>query len=263
MPAIGDNLGDRTLSPQAPISQSSQTPWCLARLRKGCPHQAVIHLARPFTILQVWARAREQEAPTSVEDAGGALGPVMLGGPSMSGPSLNLSMSNMSLSSVDLWEGEGLGEGPGSALDLASLLLGPENAPLRRVLMEVNPAATVAAMRPEMRATVRQLAVDVLSPLPLVQLMSWGASRGRMAQRAQRKRLAMLARAQAARVACSPLAAVLQLVAFTAQVVAAVIAIKLRLAWAWLLERVRQLLGSGGRRGEAGAARHQPASTFA
>lgn len=66
----------------------------------------------------------------------------------MSGPSLQGSV----LGSVDLSsEDEALAGGAGGPstdeLDLGSLLLDPENAPLRRVLMDVNPALTVASMQ--------------------------------------------------------------------------------------------------------------------
>ncbi|GAB4815406.1 hypothetical protein N2152v2_002452 [Parachlorella kessleri] len=260
---------------------SDRRPAALSLLRELLlgPGGALRTDATAQQIMQVWARAREQEVSSTGGPADAPpASPVQLGGLSMTGPSLDLGGSSRrsssslssggSLSSEDLWEGEE----PSGGIDLAGLLLGRDNAPLRRVLMEVNPAATVAAMQPDMRATVRGLAVDVLGPLPLGQLLGRQSATGSSAagkaqaaaERAQRKRLAMLARAQAARVAKSPPAAVLQLVLFTAQIVAAVAAVKLRQAWVRMLQRVQQtLVGLRQQRPRGGASRPPPSTAFA
>lgn len=178
----------------------------------------------PPPLSQVWGRARQQEELLAEVPDGGLL------------------------ASVDLWEGEGLGEGPGSGLDLAALLLDPANAPLRRVLMEANPAITVAGMSKPMLDTVRALAVDLLASADLAALRQGGGRSA--AQRAQRRRLQLLLTASARRVAASPWGAILQLLGFTASVLGAVMSIKLRQGWAAFLDRVRQLLRwRGGTRG--------------
>ena len=93
---------------------------------------------------------------------------------------------------------------------------------------------------------MRQLAVDVLAPVPVGQLLGRPGAGASVEARTRRRRLQLVITAQSKLLAKSPPGEVLQLLLFTAQVAAAVAAVKLRAAWARLLEAVRQLLSRGG-----------------
>jgi hypothetical protein len=123
-----------------------------------------------------------------------------------------------------------------STLDLTGLLLDRRNAPLRRVLLDVNPAATVAAMPADLR---RQLKAAVVGLATGGGLRVFGRGRGGWVQR---KRLLLLFKVSLGKVAASPWRSVLQLISFTVAVAVAVLA-----------ARAKQLIG-GVFRGRGGVA---------
>jgi predicted unusual protein kinase regulating ubiquinone biosynthesis (AarF/ABC1/UbiB family) len=139
----------------------------------------------------------------------------------------------------------------GAALSMTSLLLDPRNVPLRRALIDVNPAATVAGMPRETRAQLLQVLTEAMA----------GGEAGRAgaallarspSARAQRRRLWMLFRNQAPKVFGSSPRSVLQLIAFTAAVALAITAAVLRRAWGAAATAVARLFSRGG--GSAAAA---------
>eukprot|EP00887_Chlorella_sp_A99_P001560 scaffold8.g1560.t1 len=116
---------------------------------------------------------------------------------------------------------------PSSLPSMAALLLDRRHTPLRRVLMEGNPALTVVGLLPRLKAQLRGLAADGLcSP------QAAAAARDRSAAgRARRKRLILMFRSSVPRVLSSPPRAVLALLAFTASVLLEVLRRRLVDAW--------------------------------
>jgi predicted unusual protein kinase regulating ubiquinone biosynthesis (AarF/ABC1/UbiB family) len=141
----------------------------------------------------------------------------------------------------------------GAALSMTSLLLDPRNVPLRRALIDVNPAATVAGMPRETRAQLLQVLTEAMA----------GGEAGRAgaallarspSARAQRRRLWMLFRNQAPKVFGSSPRSVLQLIAFSAAVALAIAAAVLRRAWGAAAGAVARLFSRGGGDAAAGGA---------
>jgi aarF domain-containing kinase len=143
-----------------------------------------------------------------------------------------------------------------AAADMTSLLLDRRNVPLRRTLMGSNPAATIASMPPATREQLLRVLTEALSSQG-GSAAAAGLLERSPAGRAQRKRLAMLVKASVPKVITSPPSSILQLVAFTAAVVAAVLSEKVRQAWQAVAEWVAALVGKlrgGGAGRPAGAA---------
>lgn len=114
---------------------------------------------------------------------------------------------------------------------MAQLLLEGAHSPLRRVLMEGNPALTVAGLSPRLRAQLRALAVEALSSDAAGEALGASGSHAR----AMRRRLWLMFRASVPRVLRSPPRAILALLAFSASVAAGVLVRRLAGAWAGLL----------------------------
>lgn len=117
-------------------------------------------------ILQVWLAAADQAAAVAAGESVGSSG-----GSSSSGESGNVAARGSSLvaslavggvadaaSAADA-AAAAAGEG---GLDLAALLLDGRNAPLRRIAMDANPAATISSMPPDMRHQLKEVRGGVL-----------------------------------------------------------------------------------------------------
>jgi hypothetical protein len=117
-----------------------------------------------------------------------------------------------------------------AAVDMTSLLLDRRNVPLRRTLIDSNPAATIAAMPAATRAQLLRVLTEALSSQG-GSAAAAGLLERSPAARAQRKRLAMLVKASVPKVINSPPANIYQLLAFTAAVVSSVLRAKVMQVW--------------------------------
>lgn len=143
-----------------------------------------------------------------------------------------------------------------AAVDMTSLLLDRRNVPLRRTLIDSNPAATIAAMPASTRAQLLRVLTEALSSEGGTAAAA-GLLERSPAARAQRKRLAMLVKASVPKVINSPPSSIFQLVSFTAAVVGAVLKAKVMQVWHWLGRWVAALLAKLGLRpGGAGPRAH-------
>ena len=104
-----------------------------------------------------------------------------------------------------------------TAIDMKNILLDKRNVPLRKILMMANPASTISVMPKESRAQLLGILSDILSTGAADELAS-KILEATPEARAQRRRLAMLARASVPKVLSSPRKNILELVKFTIMV---------------------------------------------
>ena len=112
-------------------------------------------------------------------------------------------------------------------LSMVDLLLNRRNAPLRRVLMDVNPCATLKGMAPELRQQLKDVLADTLGPSSAgrsLVALSPGA-------RAQRRRLMLLFKASLGKVVRSSPGDIFRLLAFTASIGWVLLRAKLAEGW--------------------------------
>jgi hypothetical protein len=145
-------------------------------------------------ILQVWLNAAEQAANAEIATAETAEGEEEV---------------------VPAPTKMGTGE---AAVGLTSLLLDSKHVSLRRTLLNVNPAATVSSMTPQMKSQLVKLLSEALSGSEGLQVAVNLLDRSASA-RSQRKRLKIMFQASVPKVLNSSPASVWQLATFTAAVV--------------------------------------------
>lgn len=134
-----------------------------------------------------------------------------------------------------------------AALDMTSLLTDPRNVTLRRTLLRANPATTIASMPRAMQEQLQGVLTQALCD-PAATTAAAGLMESSATARAQRKRLAMLFKASVPMVMNSPPRSILQLIAFTASVITAVCAAKVKQAWEalrrWIASIYAKLFGN-------------------
>ena len=160
-------------------------------------------------ILQVWLSAAQQASRMDklVESEN-------------TDPSRSRSSSSSSSSSTSSADDEVLsktGLSKSTAIDMKNILLDKRNVPLRKILMMANPASTISVMPKESRAQLLEILSEILSSDAAGELASKMLESTHEA-RAQRRRLAMLARASVPKVLGSSRQNIFELVKFTVMV---------------------------------------------
>lgn len=118
-------------------------------------------------ILQVWLAAAEQAAAAAAGESVGSSSGAGAGGSGVGGVAARGSSLVASLAVGGLGDAASPADAAAAAageggLDLAALLLDGRNAPLRRIAMDANPAATISSMPPDMRRQLREVRCAVL-----------------------------------------------------------------------------------------------------
>ena len=157
-------------------------------------------------ILQVWLSAAQQASRMDklVESEN-------------TDPSRSRSSSSSSTSSADDEVLSKTGLSKSTAIDMKNILLDKRNVPLRKILMMANPASTISVMPKESRAQLLEILSEILSSDAAGELASKMLESTHEA-RAQRRRLAMLARASVPKVLGSSRQNIFELVKFTVMV---------------------------------------------
>ncbi len=127
------------------------------------------------------------------------------------------SSSSSSTSSADDEVLSKTGLSKSTAIDMKNILLDKRNVPLRKILMMANPASTISVMPKESRAQLLEILSEILSSDAAGELASKMLESTHEA-RAQRRRLAMLARASVPKVLGSSRQNIFELVKFTVMV---------------------------------------------
>ena len=127
------------------------------------------------------------------------------------------SSSSTSTSSADDEVLSKTGLSKSTAIDMKNILLDKRNVPLRKILMMANPASTISVMPKESRAQLLEILSEILSSDAAGELASKMLESTHEA-RAQRRRLAMLARASVPKVLGSSRQNIFELVKFTVMV---------------------------------------------
>lgn len=104
-----------------------------------------------------------------------------------------------------------------TAMDMKNILLDKKNVPLRKILMMANPASTISVMPKESRAQLLEILSEILSSDAAGEL-AYKMLESTPEARAQRRRLAMLARASVPKVLASPRQNIIELIKFTVMV---------------------------------------------
>ncbi len=104
-----------------------------------------------------------------------------------------------------------------TAMDMKNILLDKKNVPLRKILMMANPASTISVMPKESRAQLLEILSEILSSDAAGEL-ACNMLESTPEARAQRRRLAMLARASVPKVLASPRKNIIELIKFTIMV---------------------------------------------
>lgn len=164
-------------------------------------------------ILQVWLSAAQQankmdklvgagiQSANTASDAGGRS---------------EASTSSSSSTDDEVFSKTGLSKS--TAMDMKNILLDKKNVPLRKILMMANPASTISVMPKESRAQLLEILSEILSSNAAGQL-ACDMLDSTPEARAQRRRLAMLARASIPKVLASPRKNIIELVKFTIMIV--------------------------------------------
>jgi len=157
-------------------------------------------------ILQVWLSAAQQASKMDklVESEN-------------TDPSRSTSSTSSSTSSADDEVLSKTGLSKSTAIDMKNILLDTRNVPLRKILMMANPASTISVMPKESRAQLLEILSEILSSDAAGELASKMLESTHEA-RAQRRRLAMLARASVPKVLGSSRQNIYELVKFTVMV---------------------------------------------
>jgi len=157
-------------------------------------------------ILQVWLSAAQQASKMDklVESEN-------------TDPSRSTSSTSSSTSSADDEVLSKTGLSKSTAIDMKNILLDKRNVPLRKILMMANPASTISVMPKESRAQLLEILSEILSSDAAGELASKMLESTHEA-RAQRRRLAMLARASVPKVLGSSRQNIYELVKFTVMV---------------------------------------------